>query len=84
MGDYAISEAVVGIQPGQVDKGGVLTRDKGRNAVVEEMLKPRSPAVAPEVFEGCDYAGGCECTALGAIFAAGLNPTGHSVSPASR
>ena len=43
----------------------MLARDERRDAVEEEVLQPRSPAVGPQVLERRDDAGGGERPALG-------------------
>lgn len=65
MSDDMFAEAIVGVEAGEVDQCGVLTGYERGDAVKKKMLKPRSPAVAPEMLERRDDAGGGARSALG-------------------
>ena len=56
---------LVGVDARQVDERGARRRKQRHDAVEQEVLQPRSPALAPEVLEGGDDAGGGERVALG-------------------
>ena len=83
-GDDALAKTVVGIEARKINKGGVLARDERRDAVIEEVLKPRPPAVGPEVFECRDDAGGGKRPTFGCDPGRRIKADGISVSPASR
>ena len=66
------TEFVVDVDARQVDQGGVFTGDECSDAVEQEMLQPRPPAVGPQMLERGDDAGGGERPALGRDFGGGI------------
>ena len=54
----APAKLVVGVEPRQVDERRPRTREQRGHAIEQKMLKPRPPALGPQVLEGRDDAGG--------------------------